>query len=152
MKHVAPVIALAIVALASCSSSDPTPAVASANAWGAMAVFDGPPSGHEASIAGRLVIEENCVVLVSGTDASRSLIVWPSKGTTWNPDRTITYSDGERSIELADGDYFSVGGGGGQSAVEWAASFDGWVAKPEPVCLSSVDMWWFVGGLPPDSN
>jgi hypothetical protein len=156
---VPPVLALAIVVLSSCSSSDSTPAVSSEHAWGAMAVFDGPPSGNEALSTGTLRIEENCVVLISGTDNSRSLVVWPSEGTTWNPDsRTITYTDGETSIELADGDYFSVGGGGdnpeegGQSAAEWAASLDGWVSKPEPACLSSVDSWWFVGGSPSGSN
>jgi hypothetical protein len=154
VKLVAPVLALVTVALSGCSSSDPTPTVASEDAWGALAVFGGPPSGAEALASGKLVIEENCVVLVSGTDSSRSLVVWPSEGTTWNPgSRTITYTDGERSIELADGDSFSVGGGGdnpeegGLSAVEWAASLDGWVAKPEQACRRSVDLWFSVGGL-----
>ena len=159
VKPAAPVLALAIVALSSCSSSDPTPTVATADAWGGLAVFDGPPSGDEALSTGTLLIEENCVVLISGTDNSRSLVVWPSEGTTWDPDsRTITYTDGESSIELANGDYFSVGGGGDNpeegslSAAEWAASLDGWVSKPQPACLSSVDSWWFVGGLPSESN
>jgi hypothetical protein len=142
--------------VAGCGDDDEATETAD-DAWGPLAVLSGPPSGEEALIAGSLHVNEDCVTLEEGAGEQRVLLVWPSEGTTWNPQtRVIDYSDGTRTVELSDGDEVAFGGGGssadegGLTAREWAASIDGWASEPDPSC--PADERWFVGGLPPTSS
>lgn len=144
-------IALSLIA-AACEDDKATDASAD-TAWGPLAVLNGPPSGDEALIAGSLQIGDDCVTLEEA-GGEMVLLVWPSDGTTWNPEsRVIEYSDGDRTVELSHGEEVAFGGGGdsvdegGLSASEWIGSVDGWVSEPDRSCPASVR--WFVGGLPP---
>jgi hypothetical protein len=102
--------------------------------WGPLAVVSGPPSGQEALIAGSLHIGEHCVTLDEGADET-VLLVWPSEGTSWDPQsEVIEYSDGDRTVAE-----------GGLTASEWIDSVDGWASEPDPSC--PADVRWFVGAL-----
>jgi len=77
--------------------------------------------------------------------------VWPSEATGWDADsRTIRY-EAEGTVELRDGDTFSVGGGGDSEAESgsddrtWAQTID-WAAEPDPACFTSSR--YFVGSRP----
>lgn len=127
------------VGLAGCGTSG-GPA-GSDGTWGPLAVAEGSPTGMEALLSGTVEITDTCVFLRNGDE--RSLLVWPSEATQWEEtSRTIRYS-AEGSVELRDGDAFSVGGGGSSEAEDglddrvWAESIN-WAAEPDPSCFTSV--------------
>jgi hypothetical protein len=143
--------ALLIASVSGCGGSEP--ASTPHDQWGPLAVIEGPPSGDEALNSGTLLITDTCVLL--DRPDGGELLVWPSEGTTWDPDNeTIHYSDGNRTVELSSGDSFQVGGGGssasedGLDGPEWVATIDAWAAEPATECLT--DSRFFVGGLPPE--
>lgn len=144
-------LALALVG-AACGGGTATDGSAD-DTWGPLAVLSGPPSDDEALIAGSLQIGEDCVTLEE-VGGEMVLLVWPSDGTSWNPEsKVIEYSDGDRTIELSHGDEVAFGGGGdsvaegGLSTPEWIGSVDGWASEPERSCPARAR--WFVGGLLP---
>ena len=147
---------LALVVSACTSDGDQARNGDSSTSWGPLAVVEGAGSTSQALTSGRLVVGDRCVTL--RWEGGEQLLVWPSQGTTWNPEsRTITYSDGDDSAELSDGDHVSFGGGEVSSTESrpvdptvFVASIDHWLSQPNPSCVTGE--FWFIGGLVPNRD
>ena len=80
------VLAVALVAVASCGDASATGADGE---WGPLAVARGDASGDEGLLEGTLKIEDKCVTVE--TAGETVLVVWPSDSTRWDAAaKTIT--------------------------------------------------------------
>jgi hypothetical protein len=149
-------LAVVFVALgAACTSPGPTsPTQEASNAWGPLAVKDGPPNGDFARMPGVLQLTEQCAMLELDT-GDLVLLAWPVKETAWRPEtETVIYqrASGD-AVEVRDGDAVVLTGSGevfsgpeseGLTLDAWIARLD-WVAPPAEACTTDVS--WSIGDV-----
>jgi hypothetical protein len=132
--------AITFVALgAACTSRGPaSPTPEASDAWGPLAVKDGPPNGDFARMPGVLRLTDQCAMLEPDT-GDLILLAWPVNETAWRPESgTVVYRRPSGDVvEVRDGDAVVLGGSGevfsGPEALgtieDWIARLD-WVATP----------------------
>lgn len=147
--------ALAFVALgAACTSpGSASPTHDASDAWGPLAVKDGPPNGDFARMPGVLRLTDLCAMLEPDT-GDPILLAWPVNETAWRPEsETVVYRRPSGDfVEVRDGDAVVLGGSGevfsGPEALgtfeDWIARLE-WVAAPDEEC--TADRSWSIGDV-----
>lgn len=102
-----------------------------------LAVYAGDWHSDDAQLAGRLILEGDCLVIVSSTGESWA-IAFAERGTSWSrDDQAVTYLD--RTVRV--GDEVAVGGSSPPNAILQ------WVRAPGEECNGKPI--WFVGDPSP---
>jgi hypothetical protein len=148
-------LALAVVAVgAACTGPGPeSPTQEAGDAWGPLAVKDGPPNGDFVRMPGVLRLTDQCAMLELAT-GELVLLAWPVNETAWRPEtETVVYRrpSGD-AVEARDGDAVVLTGSGevfsGPEASgtlgDWIARLD-WVTPPDEDC--TADLSWSIGDL-----
>jgi hypothetical protein len=148
--------ALAFVALgAACTSPGPaSPTQEASDAWGPLAVKDGPPNGDFARMPGVLRLTDQCAMLELAT-GDLVLLAWPVNETAWRPEtETVVYRrpsgdavearDGDAVVLTGSGEVFSGPESEGLTVDAWIARLD-WVTAPDEDC--TADLSWSIGDV-----